>query len=387
MNTISRAIKRTESEAVKVLHIIDDLGLGGAQRQLVELLKALPQAEWEVEVIALSTWKIDYEAELLRAGIPVKLIGHSGSWSWNTLAAVYKEIRARKPDIVQTWLFTAGMYGRVGAWFAGVRNILCAIRSVDADKPSHYVTVDRLLKYITKAYTANAEAIRRVYSEREGIKPEKITRIYNGLDLSKFVTGTPDGKLRSRLKIKPKDYVFGIVGRLAPVKDHTTFIRAAAYVLEEFRDVQFVIVGSGPLEHDLKNLARDLRVADHVHFVESQTDVGPVFSSLDAVVVSSIYEGCSNVILEGMAAGKPVIATRVGGNPELVTEGTTGMLVDVGEAGALSAAMKRFALDRLGAARMGAEGRRIAEERFGLDSMVFETASLYQKVMKGARDE
>jgi len=369
-----------EPAPLKILHIIDDLGLGGAQRQLVELVKNSPRSRVLSEVISLSVAKNDYENTLREAGVPLTRIAQSGKWSWPAFFQLRREIAASKPDLVQTWLFTADLYGRLAARLAGIRTVVSTIRSIDADKPRHYVWADRVLKYFTSAFIVNAKANGEVYTRREGIRASSIHTIYNGLDLRIFRLGNGDGGFRSQNRIPSSVFLFGIVGRLQPVKDHETFIRAAALVTKKHSSVWFAIVGSGPLKEKLERLAVELCVEGRIRFIPSQADVARIFSAFDAAVVCSTYEGCSNVILEAMAMAKPVIATDVGGNPELVVQGATGLLVPVGDTQALSAAMETLLTSSEIASEMGLAARRVIEERFSIDRMVSLTLGLYEKL-------
>ena len=356
---------------LKVVHIIDDLGLGGAQRQLVELVRLLPRERVAVHVISLSTVKTQYVNALKDAGIPLTCIPQSGKWDWRCFIALTKLLRRLQPSIVQTWLFTADLYGRLAAWLVRVPVIISAVRSIEPWKAWHYVAADRLLRHVTDVFTVNARVIGDVLAAREHINPKKIRVIYNGVDLEKFKL---NGKMEDRAPL------IGTIGRLGPEKDHGTFLQAAARVLEKVPAARFLIVGNGPLKGQLRRLARRLGVSLQVDFLESQSDIAPVFAALDVVVISSRYEGCCNVILEGMAMGKPVIATAVGGNPELVVPGYTGLLVPPQDAHALAKAIVRLVRSPHEARAMGLAGRQRIEQQFGLDRMVQETIALYREL-------
>jgi len=339
------------------------------------------------------------------------MIPHAGTWSWRTLFRVLSRVRRVRPDIVHTWLFTADLYGRLAACLCRAENFLCslrhgrqagrpvimsAVRSVEFDKPAHYVAVDRLLRHVTDAYTVNAHAISKVLTKREHVDPSKIRVIYNGVDLEKFQLNgkMEDGRWKMEKSIPPSTLhllssshnhapLIGIVGRLSPVKDHATFLQAAARVVRELPQTRFLIVGSGPLEQSLKDLACNLQLAACVHFLESQSDVVGTFAALDVVVVSSRYEGCSNVILEGMAMAKPVIATAVGGNPELVIPNQNGLLVEPKDPDGLARAIAQLVRDPGQGRAMGRAGRLRIEQQFSLGRMLDEYERLYMTVGRG----
>jgi len=370
---------------LRVMYVIDDLGLGGAQRQLVELLKGLPRDGYDIQVISLSTTKVDYAKALQEAGIRLVQIPQAGKWDWRCFFTLLKTIRRTKPSIVHTWLFTADLYGRLVAWLAGVPVIISAVRSVEPDKPRHYVWVDRLLRRITHAFTVNARAIGEVLIAREGVDASKIFTVYNGLDLARFDPASMDGVVRRRIGVEDGVPLVGIVGRLAPVKDHATFLHAAAQVLLEVPRAQFLVVGSGLLHRKVHEIAHELGIEAHVHFLDGWADISEIFAALDLSVVSSEYEGCCNVILEAMAMGKPVVATAVGGNPELVIEGETGLLVPPKDPQRLAEAIVQVLHDPHHAKAMGYQARRLVEARFTLQRMVQETEQLYQQLLVRGR--
>ena len=317
--------------------------------------------------------------------MPVTLIEQSGKWSWQAYRLLVRAIRSAQPDIVHTWLFTADLYGRLAAWRAKVPVIISAVRSVEPDKPWHYVLADRLLRFVTDAFTVNAKAVGEVLTRRERVPPSKIHTIYNGIDLGALDPSIVDGAVRQQLAVGKGAPLIGIVGRLAPVKDHATFLRAAALVLRRVSSAQFVLVGDGPLRAELKRLVHLLDIEPSVHFLGNQTNMAEVIGALDLVVVSSTYEGCCNAILEGMAMAKPVVATAVGGNPELVSPGKTGVLVPPSDSAQLAEAIVKLIKDPQRAVAMGAAGRKRVEARFSLQRMVEETGRLYQHLLTTVR--
>lgn len=371
----TRAHRHNTMRPIRVMFIIDDLGLGGAQRQLVELVRAMPRERFDLRVAALSIRRVDYVEPLRRVGVEPVLISQTGKWSWSAFVRLWRLIRRSRPDVVQTCLFTADLYGRLAARFARVPVVVSSVRSIEPDKPRHYVWVDRWLRRWTDAFIVNAQAVGETLSRREGVPPERIRTIYNGVDVEMFV----------RLPVSPlarsSPSLVGIVGRLAPVKDHETFIRAAAQVVGRRLQARFLIVGDGPRRDALKRLARAEGLDGELSFIGSRRDTAELFKTLDLVVVSSLYEGCCNVILEAMAAGRPVVATAVGGNPELVVPGETGYLVPPQDPAALAEAIGKILSDSTLARWMGVNGRLRAQRHFALERMVQETCALFEELL------
>jgi len=370
---------------ITVACVIDHLDAGGAQRQLVELVRHLPRERFAASVISLSTDRIELVEALRRDGVPVVTIPQAGTWSWRCFGRLVRHLRRLQPDIVYTWLFTADLYGRLAARLVRVPVVISAVRSVEPDKPRRYVAVDRLLAKITDAFTVNARAIADVLARRERIARSKIHFVPNGVDLSTFDPARANGALRRRLQIASEAPVIGIVGRLVPVKDHATFLQAAVRVAREQPQARFLLVGRGPLRQEMEQLAIALGLGSRVHVLDAEARMPEVFASLDIAVVSSRYEGCSNVILEAMAMGKPVVATAVGGTPEFVAPGETGLLVPPQDPERLGDALLALVQDRARAERMGQAGRAVIEARFSVQRMAEETAAVFATLLERRR--
>jgi len=379
--------QRVLRRPLRVAYVIDDVGIGGAQRQLLELARHLPAGECEATVIALSTVKQELAGSFRDAGVPLVLIPQSGKWSWRCLLTLYRTLTRIHPDVVHTWLFTADLYGRLAAWMTGVPVIMSAIRSVDPGKPPHYVAMDRFLRRLTHGFTVNAGIIGDVLRQREGVPPSMVHTVYNGVDLRRFHPATVNGEVRQRLGLRDHaGRIIGIIGRLSPEKDHATFLQAAELVCRRQPDAAFLIVGEGPLRAELEHLAGRLKLASQVSFVPNQADMEEIFAALDVLVVSSHYEGCSNVILEAMAMRKPVVATAVGGNPELVIDGETGFLVPARSPEPLAEAILEVLGDPARARTLGEAGRRRVEERFSMERSVTDTLELYARLLRSSQD-
>jgi glycosyltransferase involved in cell wall biosynthesis len=212
-----------------------------------------------------------------------------------------------------------------------------------------------------------------------GIPADRILQIYNGIDGRRFAPGETEPEVGSR----PGKFIIGTVGRLDPIKNHKSLMRAlkeliARQPVGRARMIELVIVGDGPLSKDLKDYALELGVADCVRFAGPSDNVPAQMRSFDVFVLPSMNEGISNTILEAMASGLPVLATRVGGNPELVLEDQTGTLVPSGDDGALTSALEEYLRDEGLRKKHGTAGRRRALDSFSLNSMVTRYCQLYR---------
>ena len=176
-----------------------------------------------------------------------------------------------------------------------------------------------------------------------------------------------------------------MIARLSAQKDHATFLEAAGWVAAQLPSVSFVLIGDGPLRAQIQQRIMQAGLRERVHLLGQRVDVLQILPAVDVCVLATHHEGCANVIMEAMAAGKPVIASRVGGNGELIVEGETGRLVSPRDAQSLAEAMLALLGDPQQASRMGARGRERITQHFGIDRAVAKTAALYVELLEGLR--
>ncbi len=212
-----------------------------------------------------------------------------------------------------------------------------------------------------------------------GFSLERVRVIRNGVDLSRF--GTIDRDVaRRELGLDETTLVVGTAGRLVPVKDQRMLVGAVAELTNRHRQVIALIAGEGPLLGDLQAQAAALGLGERVRFLGHRPDLERIFAAMDIFVLSSISEGLSNTILEAMASGLPVVATRVGGADELVVDGVTGLLVPPRSAEALADAIDQIASDPSGRKSMARSARRRAYDEFAIERMMQNYAALYESM-------
>jgi len=363
----------------KICLIIDHLGMGGAQRQMIEVAKHLQAPKWQPIVISLSTEKTTFANELRKAGVPVHCLAQHGALDIACLRHLTRLLRRIRPDIVHTWLFTADTYGRIAGAFAGIRRLICAMRNTIDDMRWHHRLVSRLLSARTAIITVNAEAIRAGLVRKEGISAKKIRTIYNGIQWKT----EPLGELSaSNWPVPPRLPVIGMVARLSAQKDHQTLLEAALLVRASFPDAAWVLVGDGALRPAIEQKIGELGLRDRVWLLGERTDARELLSYMTVCVLATHYEGCSNVIMEAMAAAKPVVATGVGGNGELIVDGVTGLLVPPKDPRALADAVMALLRDPARGLRMGEQGQTRMREHFSMDACAAKTEALYQELLE-----
>jgi glycosyltransferase involved in cell wall biosynthesis len=361
---------------VKVLCLITELNVGGAERALARLLAGLDRARFE-PVVACLYGSSSPVAESIRAlGCPVIDLGMTRKWRVDALWRFYRLLRDERPDILHTWLFHANLVGRIVGRLAKVPVVICSERTMGMESCWRYL-LNRLTLFLADRVVCVSERVAVFCAHRIGLAPEKAVVIPNGVDYPEPAR-LPEREAARRKLGLPTDGVWvGTVARFDPVK-RLDVLLAALVALD---DVRAVIVGYGPEEPRLKEMAKDLGLSDRVWFVGYRQDVWPWLAACDVFALSSDWEGMSNAVLEAMGAGLPVVATAVGGTPDVVVDGVTGLLVPRGDSGALAAALARLVREDGLRCRLGAAGQERAWSSFSAQQMIERTHALYTELV------
>lgn len=375
---------------MRVLHICKVTGVAGAENHLLTLLTGLrgrgidarllllvePGNPVEAMIAAAASRGIPAERSVIRADIdPVLLI------------QLARRLRALQPDIVHTHLFHADLHGIPAARLAGVKRIISSRHNDNAFRRRFpYRQINRFLWRLTTAGIGISAAITRFAIEVEGASPAQMTTIPYGLDSAGAVDrAAARAALRSELGLPPDTLLAGMVCRLIEQKGVPYALAAFARLAARFPAAHLVIAGEGPLRPVLEAQARDLRLAERVHFLGWRTDTAAIFAALDVFLMPSLWEGFGLVLLEAMAQGIPVIGSAVSAIPEVVANGETGLLCPPRDVDCLAAALGDLLADPGLRARLGAAGHTRLEERFTAERMVAQTAAVYEGVITGAQ--
>jgi len=357
------------------------LGTGGTQRHLQQVLALLDPARFEAEVLTLRPGG-EVEDELRAGGVSVRSLGFGARLSspstLRAIVATARLLRRARIDVVHGYQWRPALVGALAGRLAGVPLRLASKRSLTGDDPQ----AERAWRHIARqvdTVIVNADAL-RVEGEQRGMRCRWVL-LQNGVDTEHFRLPPADAQARAALGLDPRRPVVGTIGRLEDRKGHDQLLRAAGEMLAgaNGRRPQLVIVGNGPLRESLAGQARTLGVADSVRFEGTVADVRPVLAAMDVFVLPSRAEGMSNALMEAMAAGRPVVATAVGGNTEVVTDGETGLLVPPANPAAIARAVDGLLGDPERASRLGAAAREFVTHHFGARARVAELERLYQE--------
>jgi sugar transferase (PEP-CTERM/EpsH1 system associated) len=303
---------------------------------------------------------------------------------------LYRLFRRLQPSVVHTRNLAA-LEAVVPARLAGVGAVVHGEHGRDADdiegRNARYRWVRRAYSPFVSRYVALSLDLQRYLVDGVGIAPGRISQLYNGVDCAAFA---PGGKGRAPLADgpfnDPRLFVIGTVGRLDAVKDQTNLARAFVSALRRHPQarerLRLVIVGDGTLRGDVQRILDDADASALAWLPGARHDVAAVMRALDCFVLPSLSEGISNTLLEAMASGLPVVATRVGGNAELMEEGLTGCLVPRADPEALATEILRYFDHPQLARRHGRAGRDLAEKRFSIEQMVRRYDELYAQVLR-----
>ena len=371
------------TQKIKVLHLITSLDRGGAENHLFALLTHIDRARFQVEVAVLRPGGDLVEA-FRAADVPVHILGAKSRLDFGALFKLASRLREGRYDIVHSHLFRADIYGWLGASRAGVHPKLVSTRHNDDRFFLHPLVgiVHYLLSGSQDMIIAISDHIARFTIARGVRYPGRVRRVYHGLRVEDATEAERDrSRLRSELEIADSDFLVGNVGRLSPQKGQRHLIRAMPLLLERVPNAHVAIAGAGELEPELQELAEELGVGHRVHLLGARRDVPALMHAIDVFAMPSIWEGFGIVLLEAMAAGRPIVASRVATIPEVVADGETGILTPPTDHEAIAEALVTLALDRDAATAMGDAGRERLRNSFSLEKMVADTELLYEELV------
>lgn len=376
---------------VRVLRVISRLNVGGPAIHATLLSARLDAARYES---LLATGREDRSegnylalaGQTLDSLVLVPALRREIRWAGEleALKQLVALVRRFRPDIVHTHTAKAGTLGRLAARWCGVPTIVHTYHGhvlrgyFGPAKTRMYVAIERWLARRTTRLLAVSERIKEEILDLGIGRPERFDVVPLGLDLAPFLDAEAwRGELRHELGYAERDVLVGIVARLVPIKAHEIFLRAAVALSRRVPGSRFVIVGDGERRADLETLAQRLGLGDRVRFLGWRPDLPRVYVDLDVVVLASRNEGSPVSLIEAMAAARPVVATRVGGVPDIVEHGREGLLVPSDDAEALARAIEAVVTAADRGRKMGEAGRTRVYPAFTAQRLVADIDRLY----------
>lgn len=367
------------SSLPRILHIVHALDVGGLELQLANLVE---QTQHRFSHSVCCIRRLGIIAERFRAlAVPVYCLDKAEGHQWRLLFRIARLCRSARAQIVHTYNW-AGIDGIFGAVLARTPVIIHSEHGFElADlgrRRGRRRRVRRLIAPLVDRMVAVSEHLRQSLVEEPGVRPGKITVIRTGVDTTRFRPLGLRHLLRSTHGFGPEDFVIGTVGRLAPEKNYPLLVDASRMLDRRGSHTQLLIIGDGEERQALRQYIARNGLEPRVRLLGFREDIPALLNVLDVFVLSSLTEGVSAALLEAMAVGLPVVATRVGGNPEVVEDGVTGQLVPPNDASALAEAVALYARDKSARLEHGRAGRDRVRREFTVESAVTAYVSLYE---------
>jgi sugar transferase (PEP-CTERM/EpsH1 system associated) len=375
-----------------IAHVVHRFDVGGLENGIVNLLNHIPADRYRHAVICLETFT-DYRQRIRRSDVSFHALHKRPGKDPGLYLRLWRVLRQLRPDLVHTRNLSA-LEGQLVAAAAGVRARVHGEHGRDVfdlhGANRKYNLLRRALRPLVGRYIAVSKDLADWLVATVGVAPGRVEQIYNGVDTERF-----HPRAEGFRAVGPGGFftgtetLIGTVGRMVGVKDHLTLVRAfVALVANDAamrRRARLIVVGDGPVRAECFALLAEAGVDRLAWLPGERDDVPDLLRTFDVFALPSLGEGISNTILEAMATGLPVVATRVGGNPELVEEGVTGMLVPAGSPAALADALRAYIQDPALARQHGANARRRVEERFSIDAMVAGYLGVYDGMLSPPR--
>ena len=377
----------TSNGSIRVLKVLPTLDCGGTENQVTTLSRALVDDGFDLEVACMRRVGPLVNA-ITERDVPLREYPISSFWNPRSIGQQVRLARhlvGRRMHIVHTYSFYGNVFAIPPAAAVGVPVIIASVRDRGVYLTPRQMRAQKYVCHLADRILVNAEAVKEWLLEQR-YPLNKIVVIRNGVDLKRFDAPPDSNRVRQQLGLAPGERMVTVVSRVTRLKGLEQFIDAASLLAPWFPTVRFLIAGEasagdGEYVTALKQRAEHMGVGRRVLFTGHLFDVPAVLGSAAVSVMPSLNEALSNVLLESMAAGAPIVATRVGGTPEAIVHGDTGLLVPAGDPQALSEAIARLLQEPALATTLGRAARRAAQSSFSLSRMVASTEQLYRDLL------
>lgn len=361
---------------IRIAFCITDLDVGGAERMFVELVTRLDRLRWEPRVYCLSDSGALVE-RLQAARIPVTCFGAKSVRDLGVILRLTLELKKFSPALIQCFLFHANFVGRIAALRAGVPRVVCGIRV--AERRSRLpLWLDRLTQFLVNHNVCVSQAVAEFSILKGGLKDSKISVIPNAVEFDRFANAVAVNRAELGLSAAP---LVLFVGRLDPQKAPFILLEAFARLLQRHPDSQLLFVGDGPLRAEMTAWITRHTLDHCIRIAGWRPDVPELLKAADLLALPSLWEGMPNIVLEAMAAGLPVVVSRVEGTEELIRDGETGLLVTPGSTIELERQIEAILVDAELSKRLKNAAKQAVQTTFTMDRMVSAYEQLYFRLI------
>jgi len=368
-----------------ILYVIDGLEFGGGERVFLQLASAL-RDRYRILVATNTNGRFGHELKMLQ--IQTVFVDMSRQLSFKSVRQIRDIIRQNGIDLVHSQGARADFFARLSGRVADPPHILCTVAmpvegfNVDPLRKIAYRFLDRLSSRYVERFIVVSDSLKRILTEGRGIAPQRVVRIYNGIEVDRYHPDLKETSLRSNWGIGPTAPLIGAIGRMAWQKGFEFLIRAMPNVISASPETMLLLVGDGPLRMELETLAKQLNVFDKTIFTGFRSDVSQILSTIDILAVPSVLEGFPMITLEGMAMAKPIVATQIDGITEQLVQDKQAILVPPKNPDALAEMLLKLMQDTEFTSRLGMAARRKVEADFSVERMVRETEKVYLSLLK-----
>ncbi len=369
---------------MRILYIIDGMEFGGGERVFLQIIKGLMSKYSVFAAAAPQGW---YAEQLKSLGVPFYDINLQRHRIPKTVFEIKKIIEFNRIRIIHSQGARADFVSRLAGRFAKVDVNICtlAMPVEGFDVPKLTKTLYRFLDFLTEQYVDRfivvSDSLHRTIAQRKGEVSHRITRIYNGIELNQFARIHTAESVRPELGLNENDLVVGAVGRMVWQKGFEYLVKALPLVIERQPEIKLVLVGGGELLGRLKRLVSTLHLGRKVIFAGYRNDIKDVLTAMDIVVIPSLLEGFPMVTLEAMAMEKPIVATRIEGICEQITDGVNGLLVEPASHTVLAGKIITLLENRDFMSQVGRQARKTVEARFTVEEMLNRTENVYASLL------
>lgn len=375
-----------QAKRLTVLQIVDGFRMGGAENKLWELIENLDPSRYR-SLVANVGPAGPLEKRFYDLGVPIFQCQRHSRFDPRPVFQLRRIMTEQQVDIVQNTLFWADVVGATAAKLARVPVVLSWETVTHEGNPYHNKLQRRAGYHWAMQWTdkvvAVSHEIKQSLIKNRGLEADKIQVIHYGVDLQKFNARGLYQEKRKALGFGADTLVIGVVARLEKVKGHRYFVEAFKNLVQKHTKLQAIFVGDGSCREELTAQIRNYRLQERIHFLGVRKDIPELLNAIDLFVLPSIAgEGLPNVVLEAMACGKPVIATRVGGTPEAVRHQENGYLAEPADVASLQLALGKALSDPQRLRQMGQRSREIAEQAFSLQKQISSFEKLYQQLYR-----
>ncbi len=377
------------SQKISVVFLLDKLAFGGTPLQVMELALHLDDEKFARQFVVLAQIEPELQQRLQQRGIVCHFIGR-GHWvefqAWRELSKLYRTFKMLRPDIIHAFLPTSNVLGAMLGKLARVPVRISSHRDLGGFDGAGITRVNNWVdRHWAQCVTANSEAVKQAVVARARLAAQNVRVLYNGVDVAKIRNANRGAAKRIELGFAQNDLLFAIVANIRAAKGHRDALAAFLQIAPRFPHAHLLLCGyvvDAHVLHELHSMVAAARAERQVHFMDSRKDIPEIMHALEVLIAPSHSEGFSNAILEAMTAGKPVVASAVGGNCEQIVHQQTGYLFPRGEEQTLARYLENLAASAEKREAMGAAAAARIDEMFSVRAMTAAHEKLYEDLMR-----